>query len=154
MKTFLLLMGLGSYLAVQTIIAAPASKDSATTQKRGPNTSMAEPEIPASVFVLPADPKDGKDPFFPTSKRPYVRAMPHTTNAPAIQPVKLILNGISRKLAMINGRTFSEGEEGDVNTDGGRRHIRCIKIKEESVTVETLENGAAIDRQELKLRVF
>jgi len=155
MKIFILLTTiLGSQLAVQTIGAAPAPNDTSSAQKRGSNASTAEPEIPLSVFVIPAEPKDGKDPFFPTSKRPYVHSKPTSTAAPVIQPAKLILNGISKKLAMINGRTFSEGEEGDVNTEGGRRHIRCVKIREETVTVETIENGATIDRQELKLRIY
>ena len=78
--------------------------------------------------------------------------MAHATNAPASLPAKLILNGISRKLAMINGRTFSEGEEGDVNTENGRKHVRCIRIKEDSAMIEILENGTAVDRQELRLR--
>ena len=50
---------------------------------------------------------------------------------------------------MINGRTFAEGEEGDVNTNSGKKHVRCLKIKEDSVIVELLPEG---ERQELKLR--
>ena len=138
-------------LAVGTSIGAPAPKDS-SAQKRGTNSSAMEPEIPSSVFVVPTEPKEGKDPFFPASKRPYVHLVAHATNAPASLPAKLILNGISRKLAMINGRTFSEGEEGDVNTENGRKHVRCIRIKEDSAMIEILENGTAVDRQELRLR--
>src|SRR5262249_14759260 len=148
-----LLTVLGCCLVAQSLFAAPGQKEGAA-QKKATNVLVAEPEVPASVFVIPTEPKEGKDPFFPMSRRPYVRTMAHTmTNAPT-QSVKLLLNGISRKLAMINGRTFSEGEEGDVNTDSGRRHIRCVKIREESAIVDILENGTAIDRQELKLRIF
>jgi len=50
---------------------------------------------------------------------------------------------------MINGRTFSEGEEGDVNTNSGKKRVRCLKIKPDSVIVELLPEG---ERQELKLR--
>ena len=50
---------------------------------------------------------------------------------------------------MINGRTFSEGEEGDVNTNSGKKRVRCLKIKEDSAIVELLPEG---ERQELKLR--
>ena len=84
--------------------------------------------------------------------RPYVQTTVHMTNAPSSLPAKLTLTGLSKKLAMVNGRTFAEGEEGDVNTDNGRKHIRCLKIKEDSAMIEILENGTAVDRQELKIR--
>jgi len=154
MKAFILFTTvLSCYLATQTVLAAPRPTDSAAPQKRGSNASSAEPEIPASIFVLPDQPKDGRDPFFPNSRRPYANTITHvSTNTPNVQPSKLILNGKSKNLVMVNGRTFSEGEEGDVSTDTGRRHIRCVKIKEDSVIVEILENGTAIDRQELRSR--
>ena len=64
--------------------------------------------------------------------------------------MSLLLNGISRGLAMINGRTFAPGEEGDVPTgSGGKRHISCLTIKDESAIIELLPEG---ERQELKLR--
>jgi len=130
--TFFILVFVCS-LAGQSALAAPAPKKDSAAEKRAANSSAAEPEIPTSIFVAPVvDPKQGKDPFFPTSMRPYVRTTVHMTNAPSSLPAKLILTGLSKKLAMVNGRTFAEGEEGDVNTDNGRKHIRCIKIKEDS----------------------
>jgi predicted amino acid racemase len=53
--------------------------------------------------------------------------------------VELELKGISgsidRRLAIINFRTFSVDEEGEVPTDSGRARIRVIDIKSDSVVV-------------------
>ena len=149
MKHFILMAGVcGCFLAAKTSTAASSPKEAAAAQKSAaPASARAEPEIPASVFVWPANPKEGRDPFFPNSKRPYAGLVVNQplTNA----PVTLILNGITRGLAMINGRTFSEGEEGEVNTNAGKKHLRCIKIKEDSAIIELLPER---ERQELKMR--
>ena len=50
---------------------------------------------------------------------------------------------------MVNGRTFSEGEEGEVMVNGTRKKIRCLKVKVESAVVELLPEG---ERRELKMR--
>ena len=62
-------------------LAAPASKPAAP-----------EP-APRSIFVLPTNPQEGRDPFYPNSTRPY-------ENAPAskkslVDVTSLILKGIS-----------------------------------------------------------
>ncbi len=149
MKNFVLLAGVCGYcLATITALAAPSPKEGAAASKSAaPASVRAEPNIPASIFVWPANPKEGKDPFFPSSIRPYAQAVVKQplTNV----PVNLILNGISRRLAMLNGRTFSEGEEGDVSTNAGKKHVRCLKIKTDSAIFELLPEG---ERQELKLR--
>jgi hypothetical protein len=138
----------GCWLAVQTAWSAPSPGQGSAVQKpAAPAAASAEVKIPVSIFVWPSNRAEGRDPFFPKSDYPYPRAISKQplTNA----PVTLILNGISRGLAMINGRTFSEGEEGDVNTNAGKKRVRCLKIKEDSVLVELLPEG---ERQMLKLR--
>ena len=111
---------------------------------------LADAEIPLSVFVMPTVQKEGRDPFFPNSMRPYASARPKTTNAPPVPDFTLILNGITPgKLVMINGRSFSEGEEGEVNISGGKKRLRCIKIKEDSAVMELVPEG---ERRELRLR--
>jgi hypothetical protein len=115
--------------------------------------AAVEPEIPQSLFTIPTSSKEGKDPFFPASARPYTSGTPARTNAP-VKPgpaVDFVLNGISgsadKPLAMINGRTFGNNEEGDIPSSSGRVHIRCVEIKADSAIIEF--RG---ERRELKLR--
>src|SRR5262249_11197273 len=110
--------------------------------------------IPQSVFIHPRGPSEGKDPFFPKSNGPWTRGVPQrvVTAATPMEPVRLKLNGITgppKRSAMINGRTFEPGEEGEVKNEiGGKTHLKCVEIKDDSVTIE-LPTG---ERQELKLR--
>src|SRR5262249_54252783 len=125
MKNIILIAGLcGYWLAAATLPAAPAPGGAAAASKSAPAaTPRAEVKIPVSIFVWPHNPAEGKDPFFPNSKHPYdapVIKQQTLTNA----PVTLTLNGITKGLAMVNGRTFSEGEEGDVNTNSGKKRVR------------------------------
>jgi hypothetical protein len=115
--------------------AAPSSK-----------TAVSE-AAPRSVFVIPANPKEGRDPFFPASLRPYEHAQaaqPHT-----VEISSLVLKGISgppdNRLAIINNRTFAIGDEQDLVTAQGRIRIRCVEINANSVIIES---GG--QRQELK----
>ncbi len=39
-------------------------------------------------------------------------------------------------LAIINNHSFSAGDEGDVITQSGKIHIRCLEINQNSVLVE------------------
>ncbi len=108
----------------------------------------AHVEIPQSVFNVPSSPKEGRNPFFPRS----------TTAAPVINPKtpvdnsSIVLNGITsppKRTAMINGRTFEAGEEGEIRTlNGGRLLIKCIEIKNESAIIDI--SG---QRRELRLRL-
>jgi len=65
----------------------------------------------------------------------------------------LTLNGLSgtskSRLAIINNRTFSEGESGAVKTETGSVQLRCLDIRKESVVVEL--EGAEL-AQEVWLR--
>lgn len=124
--------------AAQPRPTAPAPAPAAVTN------ALPVPQIPKSVFVMPATPQDGKDPFFPRSMRPYgpghetVKASPQQ---PAVVVVDLRLNGISgtaeRRLAIINNHTFEANEEGVVsNASGAPVRIRCLEIKADSVLVQ------------------
>jgi hypothetical protein len=105
---------------------------------------VVQPVIPEvvvtrSVFVLPANPKEGRDPFFPNSSRPYEDA---TSKNPVVSDMTaLVLRGISgppdHRLAIINNHTFGVGDEGDVLTPHGRIHIHCVEIKDTSAVVES-----------------
>jgi hypothetical protein len=105
-----------------------------------PVAQPVTPEVVSrSVFVLPTNPKEGRDPFFPTSTRPFEEA---ASKNPAVGDLtSLVLKGISgspdHRLVIINNHTFGVGDEGDVITPHSRIHIRCVEIKDNSVVVES-----------------
>jgi hypothetical protein len=91
-----------------------------------------------SVFNQPASPKDGRDPFFPGSLRPYATAV--VPNAPTTDLSSLILQGTSgapdHRLVIINNVTFGVGDEAEVSTPQGRIRIHCLAITDDSAVVE------------------
>ncbi|HUA67648.1 MAG TPA: hypothetical protein VMA13_03795 [Candidatus Saccharimonadales bacterium] len=99
-----------------------------------------------SVFIMPANPNEGHDPFFPNSIRPYRGAM-LSTNSP-VTAAALTVQGITRMngnyLAIIDNQTFGVGDDEEVTTPQGSVHVRCLEITANSVVVEV--NGR---RQEL-----
>ena len=106
-------------------------------------------EIPQSVYMPPATPKEGRNPFFPQSiSTQPVRPRENTT----VDTTGVVLNGITsppRRTAMINGRTFEPGEEGEIKLPSGAKVlIKCEEIGTDSTVI--LINGA---RRELKLRL-
>jgi len=111
-------------------------------------TALEETNVARSVFKLPASSKEGRDPFFPNSTRPYEVALA-TGRAPGL--LLVTCKGISgtpdHRFAIINNHTFATGDEGEVVVPGGKVHIRCVEIKTNSVVVE-----AGGDREELPIR--
>jgi hypothetical protein len=107
--------------------------------RAAPMIVPASTNAPAqSVFTLPDSPKEGRDPFFPNSPRPYVESHQQNNTQPELSALKLegITGRGSRALAVINGETFAAGEESDVKTAGGKIHVRCMQIKTSSVVIE------------------
>jgi hypothetical protein len=93
-----------------------------------------------SVFVIPSNPKEGCDPFYPDSNRLFESIA--TQPKHGFDATSLVFRGISgsaaHPFAIINNHTFAAGEEGDVLTaQGVRVHLRCIEIKRNSVLVES-----------------
>jgi hypothetical protein len=93
-------------------------------------------EAPKSVFNLPTSSKEGRDPFFPNSMRPYEAAYNVTHTGVSA----LVLRGFSgpagHRLVIINNHTFGEGDEEDVTTPAGRIRVLCVEIRGNSVLVE------------------
>jgi len=91
-----------------------------------------------SVFVLPANPGEGRDPFFPKSNRPYESSPTVTNNV--VEVTALVVKGVSgsseHRLVIINNHTFAAGDIADVITDQGRIRVHCVEIKPRSVVVE------------------
>jgi hypothetical protein len=116
------------------------------------NAVPAGAAIPLSVFLMPATREEGKDPFYPRSVYPYGSApVKPSTNVTVQVVVDLKFNGFSgtaeHRLAIINGRTFDQGEEAEVRSGAGRVRVKVVEIKTDYVIVE-----AAGQRQVLRLR--
>jgi len=109
------------------LVAAP------TNQAQSATTNAVR-----SVFVLPMNPGEGRDPFFPKSNRPYETAMTATNKS--VEITALVVRGVSgssvHRLVIINSTTFAAGDVADVLTDQGRIRVHCIEIKPRSVVVE------------------
>jgi hypothetical protein len=96
-----------------------------------PEKAPAKPGITQSVFIMPVNPKEGRDPFFPNSIRVY-RDIP-VKSPDGNQGIELLkINGIAGSgtnlIVTINNHNFAVGEEGEINTSQGRIHLRCIAI--------------------------
>jgi hypothetical protein len=104
-----------------------------------PAQTAAPVAVVRSVFIIPASPSEGRDPFYPNSKRPYERTQ--VVQVHVVDVSSLVLKGISgtaeQPLAIINNRTFGVGDEQDIVTPQGRIHVRCVEVKTNSVVIET-----------------
>jgi hypothetical protein len=128
-------------LALAVLLTGWASvMQAAAGKKEAPKTPA--PETPLkSVFILPVNPSQGRDPFFPESTRVYDQLLAATHTNKVVELPPLTVPGISGTpghfLAIINNHTFGEGDEGDVLTPSGKRvHVRCLKVEEDHVVVE------------------
>lgn len=124
------------------------------TPKTGARTipgipSVPEVPLPQSVFNIPSQPSEGRNPFFPQSTVQVVIAK--ISKANPVESFSFVLNGITsppRRSAMINGRTFEPGEEGEVRLPSGAKVlIKCEEIKDDSAVI--IAGG---QRRELRLR--
>ncbi|MDD5141181.1 MAG: hypothetical protein PHY43_13080 [Verrucomicrobiales bacterium] len=102
-----------------------------------------------SVFILPAGPKDGRDPFYPSSSRPYQAAVLPSARTTDLNLDSLVMQGVSgmppNRLAIINKHTFAVGDYAEVSTTQGRIHVHCLEINSNSAVIEV--NG---QRHELR----
>ena len=111
-----------------------------------PVSSSPKPDFSQSVFIFPENAKQGRDPFFPNSLRPYQEAdfQPGHTGA---QLTSLRFVGVSgppnHRLVIINNHTFAEGDEEEVTTQQGKILVLCVEIGDHSVVVEA--NGQRIE---------
>lgn len=112
-----------------------------------PQATPAKPVWARSVFQMPASARDGRDPFFPDSLRPYEESAT-VTNRPAatILTVKGRSSEHGHVMLIINNHTFAVGDEGDVLTGGKPAHLRLVEITADTAVVEV--NGS---RRELRI---
>jgi hypothetical protein len=132
--------GAGSLALAAALLACPAPAADAP----------GAVETAQSVFVIPSSSKEGRNPFFPDSTMGMPAPKPKV--ADPTEAYSFLLNGITsppRRTAIINGRTFEAGEEGEVRmASGARILIKCEEITTDSARI--IVNG---EKKTLKLRV-
>ena len=110
-----------------------------TVWAEAPKNLPVKPATSRSVFAVPNNVREGRDPFFPDSSRVYDANVQSNPNH-RVEATALILKGFSgtpgHRFVIINNHTFTVGDEGDVLTATGRAHIRCLEIRNDSVVVE------------------
>ena len=135
-------------LGVALVHSAPPE----TKPKTGAATTDSSNTVPQSIFTIPSNFSEGRDPFYPNARYMFgeTRIVTQVRSTAGID--LLHLDGISgtadHKLAMINFRTMAEGETNDFLTVSGRVKIRCVEIKSRSVVIEAIGG----ERRELRLR--
>jgi hypothetical protein len=157
--TFLLAAFVLPTLSTLAAAKSNATPKAAAARAEAAPVELTPPVIPPSVFEIPRTKKDGRDPFFPDSDRPFGTVSVTRTN-PQSGAVSLALKALAgqatKRFATISavggvGGTRSilleQGQEDELVTPTGRIKIRCLEIKEDAAIVEV--NGT---RRELRLR--
>jgi hypothetical protein len=144
---------IGALLALSQVDVAQAG----TPKPRGTSATntvpvVAQVEIPQSVFLIPSQPSEGRNPFFPQSSTGFQAVSPTLKPKESVLDTSsFVLNGITsppKRTAMINGRTFEPGESGEVKLPSGARTL----IKVEEIKGESAIILVAGQRREVKLR--
>ncbi len=134
------------------LLCAPAFAKDVPKPTKGALVLPRVPDVPLpqSIFNIPTQPSEGRNPFFPQSTIKVVIPKINREN-PIDTTSSLVLNGITsppKQTAMINGRTFGKGEEGEVRTAGGFK----VMIKVEEIKSESAVIVVGGQRRELRLR--
>src|SRR5438270_10526732 len=113
-----LLLGAALVAPITRVEAGPQAASTGAPVS-SPASGASESAVVKSVFTMPTAPREGKDPFFPRSTRPYTTRIISTNTTPAPIIADFRLDGISgppdHRLAIINYKTFEVGEEAEVN---------------------------------------
>jgi hypothetical protein len=100
-------------------------------------TNAAPPEHIHSTFIVPKNPTEGRDPFFPNATSLY---QTDTVKPVVDSGINLLrLDGIlGSSLAQVNNVTLSVGETEEVKTTSGTVSVRLVEI-------HTADNTAVIE---------
>lgn len=101
--------------------------------------------VQESVFLQPENPREGRDPFYPESTRPYATAVAAHAAPTATLEIKGFSGTADDRTVIINNHSFAAGDEGDVTTPAGRVHIHCLVIKDNSVIIEADHQRRELD---------
>lgn len=128
-KQFLINWRATSYCLLAAAVLPIAAND---------ESPVAPQPVLRSIFNQPTSPKDGRDPFFPSSMRLFASMAVPTSKSKDLS--SLVIRGKSgtsdHPLVIINEVTFAEGDERDVITPDGRIRIRCLQIIGDLVVIE------------------
>lgn len=131
-----------------------AGNDVQTTGSASANQSLTSEidsffKFPKSQFTN--EKNFGVDPFFPHSARrnPKKKLANTENNTPKTslskfeKDVKLegVSFGVTQRIAMINGKTFEEGESKLISVAGSQIPVRCMIIRKKSVLVKFLDQN-------------
>ncbi|MCX7867087.1 MAG: hypothetical protein N2438_08170 [Limisphaera sp.] len=139
------------------VLSCGAAGRAAEASSGSPTPAVPAPVIPRSVFEIPGDPSQGRDPFFPRSQRLFA-GRTGSTNVTPVARIQWTLRGLAgtpqQRLATLRTsgdrpRTLilAEGEETSLPAAGGEVRVRCVQIRDDTVVIEV--NGV---QQELRLR--
>jgi hypothetical protein len=102
-----------------------------------PKAAPVKPAPPLSTFIIPTGPREGRDPFYPESTRPYEENKPSGSNLAADSfTVKGLSVEHGHPMVIINNHTFAVGDEGDVLTSVGHVHLRLVQIQENIAVIQ------------------
>jgi hypothetical protein len=137
-----------NFSCLLTVLMALAAVDRQAASA-GPAPVATNQEV-RSVFTYPSDASQGRDPFFPSSTRPYFFAKPVKPSPTAVASLtdltlKSIIGTAPHFVAIINNHAFGEGDEGDIFTKTGRLHIKCVDINPLAHTATVEANGVTAD---------
>jgi hypothetical protein len=96
-------------------------------------------QVPRSIFNIPASSKEGRDPFFPASLRPYQSVVvpgSHPTTDLSSLVIQGVLGAPPHQLVIINNVTFGVGDDAEVRTPQGRIQIHCVQISGNTAVIE------------------
>lgn len=134
-----------SLVITSTLLAAAA-----------PATNTLPGSATAAKSTFDDNPRQGKDPFFPNSKRrlgpgPVVTVSTNTSTPTVVTDYTrlLFLKGIYGKYVMINNVDFAMDEEKNIKFPNGSVKVKCVEIREKSVLVEVNGKQPPV---ELKIR--
>jgi hypothetical protein len=124
-------------LIKKILMVSLAAAAGQTVWADAPKAAPAKPVAARSTFVMPTNLREGRDPFFPESTRPFdaYKEVSHTADINAFSVKGISIQG-GHSMAIINNHTFAVGDEGDVLTPTGRVHLRCTEIRAGVVVIE------------------
>ena len=139
---------LKTFLAVVAGVGVLSAAFGAAAKLDPAKPAPAKPTPVHSVFVLPDNAREGRDPFYPESTRPFVAKKAEGRGPIVVSALNFKgVSGTPRNyVAIINNHAFKVNDESEVLTPGGKVHVRCLEIRAEVVVVEI--NG---QRHELNL---
>jgi hypothetical protein len=128
--------GCGAKPAAPPVAAKPKAQ-AAKTNSVVAQTNLSN-EYLSDFDASPSGPKDGKDPFFPTSMRPYpkqvVRAGPQAHVDPTLE-LTTVFSG-KHPEAVVNSAILEVGDKQSVRTVDGHVTVKCLEIGIDNVLLQ------------------